>query len=384
MIVERVRIYNLNIPFSRTITHRLYTRNVTESIVVVIQDSHDHQGVGEGTPRDYVTGETLENSLTAARLLSKAILDQPFETIGELYALMQDMGDSAMADGHPAACCAIETALLDLWAKVENRPIYQLFDQYANNRVLSYSGVIPFIEKEQVFLRYVEMVRKLKLPSLKIKVVDPESGLAQLAIIREQLGSDIDVRVDANAAFTADTAIQFINSAKPMRLSAIEQPVPKNDLEGLKNVSEQSDTPIIADESMYTSKGPYYLIDNGICHGLNIRLSSCGGVRKAYQLYRRARSKQMIVVVGAHVGETAILSLAGRHLAMICEDAKYLEGSFSRYVIEEDLVEEDISFGSRGRVPMLNRSGLGIEISPSAIEKWSERFACLSAADSHR
>ena len=384
MIIHNINIYNLKIPFSRTIKHRLYTRNATESIVVVIQDNNDNQGMGEGTPREYVTGETLEKSLMAARRISKAILGQPFETINELYALLKEVGDSDVADMHPAAFCAIETALLDLWSGVENRPIYQLFDDFSNQRVLSYSGVIPSTDREQEFLKYVGLVRKLKLTSLKIKVVDLDSGLSQLAVLREQLGSDIEIRVDANAAFTADTAIQFIHSAKPINLSAIEQPVPKNDLAGLKRVSAHSNIPIIADESMYTSKGPFYLIDNDICHGLNIRLSSCGGFRKAYQIYQRARLKQMTIVVGAHVGETAILSFAGRNLAMICKDAKYLEGSFSKYVIQEDLVDEDISFGSGGMVPVVNRCGLGIEIKHSAIEKWSDRFASLSVADSHR
>jgi muconate cycloisomerase len=383
MIIHNINIYNLKIPFSRTIKHRLYTRNATESIVVVIQDNNDNQGMGEGTPREYVTGETLEKSLMAARRISKAILGQPFETINELYALLKEVGDSDVADMHPAAFCAIETALLDLWSGVENRPIYQLFDDFSNQRVLSYSGVIPSTDREQEFLKYVGLVRKLKLTSLKIKVVDLDSGLSQLAVLREQLGSDIEIRVDANAAFTADTAIQFIHGAKPINLSAIEQPVPKNDLAGLKKVSEHSDIPIIADESMYTSKGPFYLIDNDICHGLNIRLSSCGGFRKAYQIYQRARLKQMTIVVGAHVGETAILSFAGRNLAMICKDAKYLEGSFSKYVIQEDLVDEDISFGSGGMVPVVNRCGLGIEIKHSAIEKWSDQFASLSVADSH-
>jgi len=383
MNVKHINIYNLKIPFSRTIKHRLYTRNVTESIVVVIRDNHDNQGMGEGTPRYYVTGETLSKSLMAAESISNKILNQSFETINEINALLKDVGESDMADTHPAAFCAIETALLGLWATVENRPLYQLFDQSSNNRGLTYSGVIPFIDKAQSFLKYVGLVQKLELTSLKIKVVDLDSGLAQLTIIREQLGSDIEIRVDANAAFTADTAIQFIHYARPIKLSAIEQPVPKDDLVGLKKVSDYSDIPIIADESMYTSKGPFYLIDNDICHGLNIRLSSCGGFRKAYQIYQRARSKQMTIVVGAHVGETAILSFAGRNLAMICQDAKYLEGSFSKYVIQEDLVEEDISFGTGGMVPAVNRSGLGIEIKTSAIEKWSDLFASLSVAGSH-
>ncbi len=380
MIIKKINIYKLKIPFSRTIEHRLYTRNVTESIVVVVLDNYGNQGVGEGTPRGYVTGETLKKCLMAARLLSKAILDQPFDTIGELHALLKDMGDSDVSDRHPAACCALETALLDLWARGEDRPIYQLFDQFPNSRVLSYSGVIPYTNKEQAFLKYVGLVRKLNLTSLKLKVVDLDSGLSQLTTIRNQLGSDIEIRVDANTAFTADTAIQFIHHARPIKLSAIEQPVCKDDLVGLKKVSDYSDIPIIADESMYTSKGPFYLIDNDICHGLNIRLSSCGGFRKAYQIYQRARSKQMTIVVGAHVGETAILSFAGRNLAMICQDAQYLEGSFSTYVIQEDLVEEDISFGSGGMVPAVNRSGIGIEIKTSAIERWSERFDSLSVA----
>jgi hypothetical protein len=68
---------------------------------------------------------------------------------------------------------------------------------------------------------------------------------------------------------------------------------------------------------------------------------------------------------------------------MICEDAKYVEGSFSTYVIQEDLAEEDVSFGTAGMVPPVNRSGLGIEIKHSAIEKWSERFASLSVGGGH-
>lgn len=383
MNINHINIYNLKIPFSRTIKHSLYTRNVTESIVVVIRDNNDNQGMGEGTPRDYVTGESLSKSLKAAESIANKILNQSFETNNELNALLKDIGDSEIACKHPAAFCAVETALLDLLARAEKKPLYHLFECTCHKSQLIYSGVIPAINNQQEFLQYIRLVRKLGLTSLKIKVVDLDSGLSQLKIIREELGLDIEIRVDANAAFSADTAIQFIDSAKSINLCAIEQPVPKNDLAGLKDVSVNSQIPIIADESMYTPKGPFYLIDNEVCHGLNIRLSSCGGFRKAYQIYQRAKLKQMMIVVGAHVGETAILSFAGRNLAMICPDAEYLEGSFSKYVIQEDLVEEDISFGSGGMAPVVNRSGLGIEIEQSAIEKWSDLFASLSAVDGH-
>ena len=170
----------------------------------------------------------------------------------------------------------------------------------------------------------------------------------------------------------------FIKRAKPIHLSNIEQPVAKDDLTGLKEVSENSEIPIIADESMYTQRGPFYLIENNICHGLNIRLSSCGGFRKAYTIYQQATLKNMTVVLGAHVGETAILSFAGRNLAMMCPEAKYLEGSFSKYVLKEDLVNKDISFGPGGVVPVPTDPGLGIEIRTSAIKNWSALYASIT------
>ena len=193
------------------------------------------------------------------------------------------------------------------------------------------------------------------------------------------LGSEIDLRIDANAAFTVEDAVDFIKRARPVRLSAIEQPVDKNNLAGLKEVTLYSDVPIIADESMYTSLGPHYLIENEVCHGLNLRLSSCGGFRNTLAIYRRARSKGMMIVIGSHVGESAILTYAGRQLAMICPQVNYMEGSFSKYVLRADLVDEEISIGDKGAVTMPGGAGLGIKIDTSAIETWSDCYARIDA-----
>ena len=381
MHIDRATIYNLKIPFSRTIRHRLFIRRETQSLIVVIQDKSGIKGFGEGTPREYVTGELLVESLKAAERLSQVICKKAVRSFGELDHMLSDVGHSKTALRHPAAFCAVETALLDLWSKLNKKTIFEVFNRAANRRPLTYSGVIPFTKKTEDLLKYIRWIKQLKLTSLKVKVVDHESGLSQLSVIRERLGDQVDIRVDANSAFTAKAALSFIKSATPFNLSAIEQPVAKDDLNGLKQVSAGSNIPVIADESMYTSKGPSYLIENNYCHGLNIRLSSCGGFSKAYQLYRRAMAKRMLVVIGAHVGETAILSFAGRHLAILCPGATYLEGSFSKYVLEEDLVDDDIAFGPGGMVPVPRALGLGIEIRSAAIETWSDRHADIGVAD---
>jgi muconate cycloisomerase len=374
MIIEKIFIYNLKIPFSRTITHSLYTRDMTESLIVVMIDDQGRLGMGEGTPREYVTGEALNSSLIAAKRLSKSFLNHQFASFEDLKAQLKRVCDGEAARMNPAACCAVETALLDLWSRVQQRPIYRLFTESAGRDAITYSGVIPYIEKQDVFLKYVGLVKQLHLSSLKIKVADAPRGISQLKTIRRQLGTAIDLRVDANAAFSADEAIQFIRAARSCHLSAIEQPVAKEDLLGLKAVTANSDVPVIADESMYTAKGPHYLIDHNSCHGLNIRLSSCGGFQKAQQIYRHARSKNMMIVLGAHVGETAVLSYAGRHLALMCPSAHFLEGSFSKYVLKEDLVDVDVSFGAKGVAAIPAGPGLGIDVNLCAVEKWADLF----------
>jgi muconate cycloisomerase len=87
----------------------------------------------------------------------------------------------------------------------------------------------------------------------------------------------------------------------------------------------------------------------------------------------------MIIVIGAHVGETAILSFAGRHFAGICSEFDYLEGSYSRYVLTEDLVPENISFGPEGLLSIPCSIGLGLDIDVESIKSWSNLYASIGS-----
>lgn len=379
MRIDKIRIYDLRIPFCRDINHSLYKRSQTESIVVVVQDEMGNKGFGEGTPRYYVTGENLKTCSKSAEAISHKLLGQKFDSFDDAITLLTGIVESIQNLNHPAAQCAMETAILDLWSRYKNIPLWQLFPTDTVAKSMQYSGVIPYIKLENDLLQVIEVAKILDLRSIKVKIVDHESGLSQLKLIRENLGSHIDIRVDANAAFNTMDALRFIKKAKHIKLSAIEQPVQKQDLHGLKEVSRYSDIPVIADESMYTEKGPFYLIDNDICHGLNIRLSSCGGLRSALELFKQAYAKNMTIVIGAHVGETAILSFAGRHFASICSDHDYLEGSYSRYVLKDDLVPESISFGQKGLVSTPRSSGLGINIDETSIIGWSNLYASIGS-----
>jgi muconate cycloisomerase len=185
------------------------------------------------------------------------------------------------------------------------------------------------------------------------------------------LGPDVDLRVDANGAWTEAGALKNIDLLKAYAVQAVEQPVAKNDLDGFKTVTQYADMVVIADESVCSLEDAEKLMSRQACDAFNIRLSKCGGFFASLAVAELAMRGRLRCQVGCQVGETGILSAAGRHLAGWLEDVLYLEGSFGRWVLQEDIVEEDIRFGSNGRARPLEGPGLGVRVCREKLDKYA-------------
>ena len=101
----------------------------------------------------------------------------------------------------------------------------------------------------------------------------------------------------------------------------------------------------------------------------NIRLSKCGGFLQSLRIAEIARQAGLGYQLGCQVGETGILSAAGRHFATSVDGIRFLEGSFDRFLVAERLTVEDLTFGRGGWAPALPRPGLGVQIDRSAVER---------------
>jgi L-Ala-D/L-Glu epimerase len=378
MRMTRVSIYELTIPFRLDFSHNLFKRSQTECVVVVIEDDKGLKGFGEGTPRSYVTGESLSECLQAMKNLGSAIPGTEVGNFGDLTLFLENLGLSDDSPRYPSALCAIELALLDLWSRGQGKVIWQLFADTPAKEVLIYSAVIPLVSDSRSLRQLLQMVKNLRLEYVKLKVEDCEQGIEHIGLAREILGHSVDLRADANGAFSAESAIEFCREVKDFGLSALEQPVPKEDLIGLRCVSEAVTIPIFADESVSTPGELEYLLRNKICRGINIRLSKCGGFLRSLKMCGEVISLGGLLQIGCHVGETAILSAAGRNLAALCPVASYLEGSFSKYLLTEDLSIQDITFGPQGHAYILSEPGHGISFDFGVIEKWGRLISTLS------
>jgi L-alanine-DL-glutamate epimerase-like enolase superfamily enzyme len=366
MIVKQLDIWHLKLGFQSPIKHNLATYEGSDNLVLRVTTGDAITGFGEGVPRAFVTGEVLSDSLSFLReTLGPALLTGEFHSPQALLKSLETLYQQTQAQRYPAAFCALETALLDAAGRTWDMPVADLIGSKLRTS-LEYSAVIPLMSPEQMQHLFL-LVKMNHMHFVKIKV-GTDSDLETLHLARESLGSEVDIRVDANSAWTPSEAIARLKEMEPYRISAVEQPVAKDDFVGLKRVSEGVKIPVIADESLCNEDDARRLIELKACRIFNIRLSKCGGLMAATRIRRMAEAAGILCQLGCHVGETSILSAAGRHFALTMPQLSYVEGSISPFLLVRDVVSQPVFFNGGGMADELPGPGLGIEVLLSALE----------------
>ncbi|HET6324922.1 MAG TPA: enolase C-terminal domain-like protein, partial [Planctomycetaceae bacterium] len=145
--------------------------------------------------------------------------------------------------------------------------------------------------------------------------------------------------------------------------------VPHGEVEGLAAIRPRLGVPVMLDESLCSQSDATRAIEHGTCDLFNIRLSKCGGFIPSLRIAAIAKQAGLGYQLGCQVGETGILSAAGRHFATSVGGIRFLEGSFDRLLVAERLTTEDLTFGWGGWAPALSGPGLGITIDRAGLER---------------
>jgi muconate cycloisomerase len=185
----------------------------------------------------------------------------------------------------------------------------------------------------------------------------------------------MDIRIDANEAWSAREAASKIEALVPCNVSCVEQPIAHEEVEALTDVRRRVAVPIMLDESLTSAKDAEAAIGGQWCDLFNLRLSKCGGFLNSLRLAALAQQAGLGYQLGCHPGESGLLSAAGRHWATSVANVRYLEGSYDRHVLKELLTNEDITFHYGGRAPVLAGPGLGVTVNRAVLERLKTREA---------
>lgn len=271
---------------------------VRQTVWVKIEDD-GIVGWGEA-PATPFYGETADTVKAILPRLDQAMLRA---ADGDTFALERIEAALAHSIGrNPAARVAISAALHDLVGKKLGVPVWKLWG--LDPAAAPKSSFTIGIDTPEVMRQKVREAAEYDI--LKIKVGTPRDGEV-LQMIRD-LAPEKTVRVDANTAWTAKEALRRIPMLEEFGVEFVEQPLPPDDLEGLRLVRRRSRLPIIADESCKTAKDVARLA--GAVDGVNIKLAKCGSLREAIRIVHAARAHGMSVMIGCMVESTLGIAAA--------------------------------------------------------------------------
>jgi muconate cycloisomerase len=384
MRVVELTAYHVRIPLARPIRHASHARTSTDNVIVRCVLDDGTEGFGEGVPRAYVTGETIDSALDllrrsdlAARLEPCADFPAAVE-MAERLTLAPVPDDDRQCRGN-AARCAVELALLDAFGRRFGEPLSRVTqllapDLYEPKDSVRYSYVLTSARGGLKLLLVCLLIRVYRFRQVKVKVgIAGYDDVRRLRTIRRRMRRNVDLRVDANEAWSPSEAAQRIRELEPFGITSVEQPVPHADVAALGDIRKQVRTPIMLDESLCGPIDAERAIEARTCDLFNLRLSKCGGFIPSLRLAQLARRHGLGYQLGCQVGETALLSAAGRHFASSVAGLRYLEGSYDRHLVREALATSDITFGWGGRAPALAGPGLGVTIDPAALDRVTVR-----------
>lgn len=320
----------------------------------ISRESHDFQntlivslslngqiGYGEATSNPYY-GITVESMIEEIQSLSEEINTFRFDKPGVFHAWLASKKLSNFA------ICALDLAANDLYGKLLGKPLYQLWGTSTEKYpITNYTIGIASAEK------MLEKMLELPWPIYKIKLGTPDD----VAIVKElRQHTNAIFRVDANCAWTPDETLQNAPKLKELGVEFIEQPLEASNFEGYKKVMAHSVLPIIADESCIVEADVEKCA--GHFHGINIKLTKCGGLTPALRMIKKARELDLKVMVGCMTESTVGISAIAQLLPQL--DYVDMDGAM---LLKEDIAD-GVIIAENGTVHFPKLPGSGITLRP--------------------
>ncbi|MYL33876.1 dipeptide epimerase [Pontibacillus yanchengensis] len=355
MNIESIETYPVAIPLKKPFKTALRTVTVAESIYVKVTCDDGTVGWGEAPPTHVITGESLFSiKETIEHILKSAILGM---TLLERENVFYTLHKATV--GNTSAKAAIDIALHDCFAKKCGLPLYQLLGGSLSSLETDYT--VSVNSPEEMAEDAAEYIQNgFKVLKIKVGKDDMETDIARIQAIRNEIGSEATIRLDANQGWTAKEAIYAIRRMEELSLNVelVEQPVKAHDIEGLKQVTDNTNTLIMADESIFSPDDARRVLATRSADLLNIKLMKAGGIHRALQINKLAESFGVECMVGSMI-ETKLGVTAAAHFAASQRNITRVDFD-APLMLSKDLLNGGIHYDGR-HISFSEGSGLGIQ-----------------------
>lgn len=353
--ITKVKSWSEHLALTRPYNITYKEISSVENIFVSLETASGLSGIGAGSPSAFVTGETIENAVSLLEdKLEPLLIGRDIRRLNQLSRILE-----RELSGAPAARASVEMALHDIFAKSLKIPLLEVLGK--EHQALPTSITIGIKQDlEETLEEAAEYVgRDFRIIKLKIgKSLNQD--IITIKKLREKVGSDIKIRVDANQGYSAADLIEFYKKTKKENIELIEQPMNKDQVDKMLQIPEHIRQICAADESLITPLDALQMSQEPHPFGIfNIKLAKCGGIRSALHIANIAELTGIDLMWGC-MDESIVSITAALHAALASTATKYLDLDGSL-----DLARDIVTGGfilKEGEMSVSDEPGLGVHL----------------------
>lgn len=341
MNIRSIHIHPVSIPLNfqfKQSNNSGTSQSLSTIIELVTEDGV--RGYGESCPRPYVTGEKVTDIIRDIERIRPEILVRPMSNPEDLKERIKSWRSIV----GPSTRCALELAWLDAWSRSRKQSMPEFLPLVYREKI-SYSLVLPLLPPT-LLAKTLKKLAHFRPPAIKLKAGNDQSeNLQRIEILKSHFADDLPIRLDVNAGWSLEEAKKYIPQMLAVGVHSFEQPLVPDDHSGLQWLTKEfgADARIMADETLLDLEGAEQLIRKKVCNHFNLKISKLGGLFSSLEIYRLASENGIPCQLGAHFGETSLLTSAGALLAgMVNGELSACEGALGEWLLSRDIVRPPI------------------------------------------
>ncbi len=348
--IESIEIYKSPIRLKEPFKISLGILTHAENVIVKINTNKGLTGFGECSPFMTINGESMETCFVVAQYLARILKGKNPLDIEACSALM----DSVIY-ANSSIKSAFDIALYDIAAQQAGLPLYAFLGGCKTKEIITDYTVS--IDDPKKMADDALKIKANGFQVIKVKLGQQEKDVERIRMIREAVGMEIPLRIDANQGWDVPAAINILNELAPYNIQHCEEPIPRWNYLELAGIKKQSPIKIMADESCCDHHDAKRLIAWHACDYFNVKLGKSSGIFKALKIIQLAAAEGIKIQLGGFL-ESRLAFTAAAHLALASDTIIYYDFD-TPLMFVEDPVTGGITYNSKGVVTVPDTPGLG-------------------------
>lgn len=360
-VISQVGIYKLKVPLKEPFITSLGREDSADNIIVVLKTNTGITGFGECNPYMPINGESVDTCFIVAQYFAKVLKGRnPLKT-DDCMGVMDKV-----IYGNNSIKSAFNIALMDILGQEKGVPLYRLFGG-KNDKELTTDYTVSVGEPEKMADDALK-IKDAGFPAIKVKLgQSKKKDIKRIRLIREAVGNNIPLRIDANQGWKVKTAIDALNALDAYSIEFCEEPIARWNYTRLRKVRHNSPIPVMADECCSDHHDAARLIKMKACDMINVKVGKAGGLTNAWRIVKLAERSGIQLQVGAFM-ESRLGMTASAHMALSSPNIIYCDFD-TPLMHKEDMVTGGLTYHEKGVMKVPDSPGLGAKIDEKILDK---------------